>query len=244
MATTKSATALPSGQTASIGRQGGRNRGPGRPCRRRSASFECDIVCAIRTGAIGGSWRADRRSRPGMKAAQDDRLNTTSRRENGRRTSCSAAPAACRRRGAMPSSGHWSRILPRCLAPEMAFICQCANYPTSRVRMLAWWNDGGLRGECRVRSGGYALQRGDHQGRTTSCRAAWKNCPQGSRAGSYLGLPIFSHAGEVIGHLACFDTEEMQDDLPRLPIFTIFAVRAGIEIDSACLTGRPAMGHA
>jgi len=80
------------------------------------------------------------------------------------------------------------------------------------------------------------------QGRTHFVPCGVENVPQGSRAGKLSRLPIFSHAGEVIGHLACFDTEEMQDDLPPAPIFTILRGARRIEIEQRLLTGRRPWG--
>lgn len=55
---------------------------------------------------------------------------------------------------------------------------------------------------------------------------------------SYLGIPIFDSAGGVIGHLACYHTEPMQEDLPVQSIFTLFAVRAGVEMERRALEQR------
>jgi GAF domain-containing protein len=122
------------------------------------------------------------------------------------------------------------------LGAKMAFICQCANFPTTRVRMLSCWNDGGFAENVEFDLEGTPCNTVITKGELTLIPCGVdKLFPREVGYESYLGLPIFSRNGDVIGHLACFDTKPMQDDLPKLPIFTIFAVRAGIEIEQSAL---------
>jgi PAS domain S-box-containing protein len=129
------------------------------------------------------------------------------------------------------------------LGTKMAFICQCANYPTTRVRMLAWWNDGAFAENMEFDLEGTPCNEVITKGELTFVPCGVEKLfPREVGLESYLGLPILSHDGRVIGHLACFDTKEMHNDLPRLPIFTIFAVRAGIEIEQRMLDRQAALG--
>lgn len=48
---------------------------------------------------------------------------------------------------------------------------------------------------------------------------------------SYFGVPIFLSNGEVIGHIAVFDTKPLAVDTHQLNILKIFASRAGAEIE-------------
>src|SRR5262249_16499182 len=48
---------------------------------------------------------------------------------------------------------------------------------------------------------------------------------------SYLGVPLRSADGEVLGHLAGFDERPLPEDPRRLFIFRIFAVRAAAELE-------------
>jgi len=127
------------------------------------------------------------------------------------------------------------------LDSKMAFICECANHPTTRMRMLAWWNDGKFAENIEFDLEGTPCNVVVAQGELTFVPCGVEKLfPKEAGYESYLGLPIFGRNGDVIGHLACFDTKPMADDLPRLPIFTIFAVRAGIEIEQRMLEqGRP-----
>ncbi|MGH8717991.1 MAG: PAS domain-containing protein [Burkholderiales bacterium] len=134
------------------------------------------------------------------------------------------------------------RVLTRNFASALgvreAFVCECANYPTTRVRILAWWVDGHF-GE---------NEEFDLTG--TACEdiiVKGKFCyyPHGvgerfpleklyNRDG-YLGIPIFSSTGVVIGHIACMHNQPMREELPHAAIFKIFAARAGIELERRLL---------
>src|SRR5262249_26875239 len=48
---------------------------------------------------------------------------------------------------------------------------------------------------------------------------------------SYLGVPIFNAAGQVLGHLVVMDEKPMSDDERRTTLLTIFAARAGAELE-------------
>jgi PAS domain S-box-containing protein len=122
------------------------------------------------------------------------------------------------------------------LGAKVAFICQCANVPTTRVRMLSCWNDGRFAENVEFNLEGTPCNTVITKGELTFIPCGVEKLfPREAGYESYLGLPIFDRNGSVIGHLACFDTKPMQDDLPKLPIFTIFAVRAGIEIEQRML---------
>ncbi len=122
------------------------------------------------------------------------------------------------------------------LGAKMAFICQCANFPTTRVRMLSCWKDGGFAENVEFDLEGTPCNTVITKGELTFIPCGVEKLfPREAGYESYLGLPIFDRNGNVIGHLACFDTKPMQDDLPKLPVFTIFAVRASIEIEQCAL---------
>ena len=53
---------------------------------------------------------------------------------------------------------------------------------------------------------------------------------------SYLGVPMFDSTGKIIGHFACMDGKPMSQDLPRIEIFKIFAVRAAAELERLLLS--------
>jgi PAS domain S-box-containing protein len=131
------------------------------------------------------------------------------------------------------------------LETEMAFLCECANHPTTRVRMLSWWNHGAFAENIEFDLEGTPCDAVINKGEMTFVPyGVEKLFPKEAGFESYLGLPIFGRDGGVIGHLACFDTKPMPDDLPKAPIFTIFAVRAGIEIEQRMLEQRAKLATA
>jgi PAS domain S-box-containing protein len=120
------------------------------------------------------------------------------------------------------------------LGVREAFVCECCDFPTSRVRMLARWNNGDyarcvefdLAGTaCEdVIAGGQTLFQPHDAGVRWPLERAYER-------DSYLGLPCLDSQGRVIGHIACADPGPMPDDLPQQAILRIFAVRAGLELE-------------
>ncbi len=52
---------------------------------------------------------------------------------------------------------------------------------------------------------------------------------------SYLGAPLKSATGEVLGHLCAFDESPLPDDPRSLEVFKIFAIRAAAELERLAL---------
>jgi PAS domain S-box-containing protein len=120
------------------------------------------------------------------------------------------------------------------LGVREAFVCECCDYPTSRVRMLARWKNGEF-GRCvefdlagtacqDVIAGGQVLYQPQDAGVRWPLERTYER-------DSYLGLPCLDGQGRVIGHIACADPGPMPGDLPQQAILKIFAVRAGLELE-------------
>lgn len=120
------------------------------------------------------------------------------------------------------------------LGVREVFVCECLDFPTTRVRMLARWNRGNydrcvdfpLEGTaCAdvIRSGRLVYEPDD----------AGKRWPIEGQYGrnSYLGMPCIDSQGAVLGHIACADPGAMPDLLPHEALLRIFAVRAAIELE-------------
>lgn len=126
------------------------------------------------------------------------------------------------------------RSFAQALGVREAFVCECCDHPTTRVRMLARWKDNDfarcvefdLAGTaCEdVIVGGRALFQADRAGDRWPLERTYQR-------ESYLGLPCFDSQGQVIGHIACADPGAMPDELPQQAILKIFAVRAGMELE-------------
>lgn len=131
------------------------------------------------------------------------------------------------------------RNFARVLGVKYAFIAECANFPTTRVRKLASWKNDAWAEANEFDLAGTPCQETVSLGRVCVYqRDVGVIYPREVGFESYLGIPIFDSAGGVIGHLACYHTEPMQEDLPVQSIFTLFAVRAGVEMERRALEQR------
>jgi PAS domain S-box-containing protein len=110
-----------------------------------------------------------------------------------------------------------------------AFIAEFAE-SKSRVRTLAFWMNGEF-----VENREWDLEgtpcEDVVQGRLCHHPAGvWKRFPKEQGVESYLGVPLMSNDGEVLGHLAIFDEREMPPAPGLLYTFKIFAARASAEL--------------
>ncbi len=59
-----------------------------------------------------------------------------------------------------------------------------------------------------------------------------KEFPREAGYDSFIAVPVYSPStGDVIGHIAAFDTQPMRNELNQMSILKIFAARAGAELD-------------
>lgn len=125
------------------------------------------------------------------------------------------------------------------LQVKYAFITECVDHPPSRVRMLAAWMDGAYSDNIEYDLAETPCDVTVGDGRVSLIAAGLEQLyPREAGYESFLGIPICDTAGRVIGHLACFDVKPMAEDLPVMPIFTIFAMRAGVEMEHQFLLRR------
>ena len=128
------------------------------------------------------------------------------------------------------------RNFARVLGVKYAFIAECANFPTTRVRQLAAWKNDARDEVFEFDLAGTPCHETVSLGRVcVYTRDVGIIYPREVGFESYLGIPIFDSSGSVIGHLACYHTEPMQEDLPVQSIFSLFAVRAGVEMERRTL---------
>jgi PAS domain S-box-containing protein len=131
------------------------------------------------------------------------------------------------------------RNFARVLGVSYAFIAECANFPTTRVRQLAAWKNDARDEVFEFDLAGTPCHETISLGRVcVYTRDVGIIYPREAGFESYLGIPIFDSADNVIGHLACYHTEPMQEDLPVQSIFSLFAVRAGVEMERRALEQR------
>ena len=120
------------------------------------------------------------------------------------------------------------------LGLSVVFVAECMDWPTTRVRTLACWNNTGLHENFEFELHGTPCEE-------TICgkRICWVPegvqelypAEQGKGSQSYYGVPIFA-AGQdrVIGHVAFFDRKQMERDVFSNPLFHIFVERAAAEL--------------
>ncbi|MBI3529746.1 MAG: PAS domain-containing protein [Betaproteobacteria bacterium] len=115
-----------------------------------------------------------------------------------------------------------------------AFLTECSNYPTNRLRMLAFWIEGKFAACEEFDLANTPCQEVIQSGRSVFVpRHATARWPEERRYGTegYLGLPCLDTKGRVIGHIACKSRVEMQPVLPHHAILKLFAVRASVEME-------------
>ncbi len=173
-------------------------------------------------------------------AIENARLYERSRQEVAERTRAEAKLRAVAEGTAAVTAGDFFRSLVRHLADGLharyAFVAECLDALPGRVRTLAFWE--GARFAKNVE---YSLAG-------TPCQQvmAGELCiyPEGVQklfpddddlralgAESYLGVPLCSAGGEVIGHLAVLDTAPIAPAPDDLALLRIFAARAGAELE-------------
>jgi hypothetical protein len=116
------------------------------------------------------------------------------------------------------------------LGVREAFVCECSDYPTTHVRMLARWKAGDYARCVEFDLTGTACEDVICEGRTVfvarDADAVWPLEGQYERR-SYLGLPCFDSSGRVIGHIACADDKPMREELPHHAILKILLHAGG-----------------
>jgi PAS domain S-box-containing protein len=125
-----------------------------------------------------------------------------------------------------------------------AFVCECIDYPTTRVRMLARWK-GAEPARCvEFDLAGTACEHVIGYGKEVFVpTAAGQRWPLEAlfERDSYLGLPCYDSRGRVVGHVACADPGQMPEDLPHRAVLKLFALRAALEIERRQLRGTPSV---
>jgi PAS domain S-box-containing protein len=120
----------------------------------------------------------------------------------------------------------------RALHIECAFITECVHRSPTRARTLAFWRGGNFDENFEYDLAGTPCERVLREGRTVFHPSGLGDmfpCEVGQE--SYLGLPIFSRDGMVIGHLAFVDREPMPADIVMESVLRIFTARAAAEIE-------------
>lgn len=120
------------------------------------------------------------------------------------------------------------------LGVRWAFVTKCLDYPTTRVRILAYWSGDGFADNHDFDLPGTPCERVIKEGKLCfHPRCVGELFEPARRLGreSYIGIPIFDSSGaRVIGHITVQDDKEMGDEALVESVFRVFAARAGAEI--------------
>jgi len=127
------------------------------------------------------------------------------------------------------------RHLADALPVKIAFVTECANVEKTRARTIAFWDGKGFADEFEYNVRDTTCER-VYQGETCFyARELQKLFPEeialvDLNGQSYIGLPMNSATGELIGHLAVIDDAPM-DEARGMDVLKIFAARAGAELE-------------
>jgi PAS domain S-box-containing protein len=127
------------------------------------------------------------------------------------------------------------RAFARALEAPYAFVTECLDFPTTRVRTLAFWQGEAFVPNVEFDLIGTPCDEVVRGGKVYYIpHGAGERYPVPRQLGmeSYLGVPIFCSGGDrVIGHLAFLDRKAMPQAVLDSPICRIFAARAAVELE-------------
>lgn len=112
-----------------------------------------------------------------------------------------------------------------------AIVTECANAAKTRIRTLVYIERDNFLDNFEYDLTGTPCEivmKGDNYYCTADLDHLF---PKDEGVKSYFGVPIFSSSGEIVGHLAIFDTKPLVISEQMLSILKIFASRAGAEIE-------------
>jgi PAS domain S-box-containing protein len=111
-----------------------------------------------------------------------------------------------------------------------AFVAEFADQKT-RVRSLAFWSDGAFLPPDEWELAGTPCEDVVKGNLCHHPTGVSEKFPKDEGVESYLGVPLRAADGDVLGHLAVFDTKPMPAEPRLLYTFQIFAARAAAELE-------------
>jgi PAS domain S-box-containing protein len=121
------------------------------------------------------------------------------------------------------------------LGVRHAFVAKTMGDPPTAVRTLAFWSSGAIAPNVEYPLAGTPCESviaGQICYYPNGVQARFPNDLDLIKLGaeSYIGMPLTSSTGQVLGHVAVLDNEPMPDEAQREAILKIFAARAGAEL--------------
>jgi formate hydrogenlyase transcriptional activator len=128
------------------------------------------------------------------------------------------------------------RHLAQALQVRHSFIAECTDHNNDQVRTLAFWTDNRFGDDIAFPLRGTPCDKVIAGEICCYPRGLRSLFPEDKalldlRAESYLGVPLQSSAGNVLGHLVVMDDKPMGDMQRHVSILKIFAARAGAELE-------------
>ena len=120
----------------------------------------------------------------------------------------------------------------RALDVDCAFVTECADYPTTRLRTLAFWSADGLRENFEYALAGTPCESVVHDQHACFHRSGLAQVfPAEVGYEAYLGMPIIASDGRVLGHLAFLNSVPLGDEVLVDSVYRIFLARAAAELE-------------
>jgi len=128
------------------------------------------------------------------------------------------------------------RHLAAALDVPYAFVAECTDAARTRVRTLAFWYRDALADNVEYDVAGTPCQIAMDGGVSEHPSGLQERFPEDRDlvalgAQSYLGLPLVSATGDVLGHIAVLDVEPMAEDRARTVLLRTIAARAAMELE-------------
>jgi PAS domain S-box-containing protein len=120
----------------------------------------------------------------------------------------------------------------RALGVDRAFVTECADHPTTRVRTLGYWSGDGLRENIEYALAGTpceAVVQGEQACFHRSGLA--QMFPREAGFEAFLGMPMIASDGRLLGHLAIFSRRPLGDEVLVDSVYRIFLARGAAELE-------------
>jgi formate hydrogenlyase transcriptional activator len=122
------------------------------------------------------------------------------------------------------------RHLAHVVGTRHAFVAEFV--PPQKIRTIAFWSNGGIVDNIEYELPGTPCEEVINGGFCHIPSGVQQKYPATEKGiEGYLGVPLTSHDGTVLGHLCVFDEDPLPPEPRKLYIFEIFAARASAELD-------------
>ena len=118
------------------------------------------------------------------------------------------------------------------LEVDQVIVTECIGVQRTKLRTLAYFKDNVLQKAIEYKAEGTPCELIVNSGEDFfQKQGVAKDFPKEEGVEAYLGVPIFSSEGEMLGHIALMDSHAFEKREEEIEILKIFADRAGAEIE-------------